>query len=259
MKTDANVWTCQRDKDSVAELQLQRSPETCRVRMKQTSAPRPLSTKTQRSEYNKREGTCAVKGPTSAPGGDRAALPSPRSRAHAPLATDRLQGYPICPSTRERLHARTQVDGGSPMRITEQAGTTTLVRPSSTKRVRLESVTRDGGRGRLGSRDAHLPPQREILCSTFRAPSTPQIPEVSPAHFLTKYHPQPHSRPTPSPAHNPIPTQPPSNIDTHTPSQHPPPLPPNLYPTLPFPQHPVPHPPPHYPTTTQRTRHTDPR
>ena len=146
------------DKGSVAELQLQRSPETCRVRMKQTSAPRPLSTKTQRSEYNKREGACAVKGPTSAPGGDRAALPSPRSRAHAPLATD-SRDTQICPSTRERLHARTQVDGGSPMRIAEQAGTTALVRPSSTKRLRLESVRRDGGRGRLGCRDAHLPPK----------------------------------------------------------------------------------------------------
>ena len=101
-------------------------------------------------------------------------------------------------------------------------------------------------------------PKREILSSTFRAPSTPQIPEASPAHFLTKYHPPPHSRPTPSPAHNPIPTQPPSNIDTHTLAA--PATPPTeSTPNPPLPQHPFPHPPPHYPTTTQRTRHTDPR
>ena len=142
-------------KSSVAELQLQRSPEICRVRMKQTGAPlplpRPLSTKEEGVLHGEGTNLRTRRRPSSSPispppstrtsgHGHTPGIPKTlaetreaacsdlcgRREPHASLRASRHVS-PLAPKLNEACSARVG-DGGW------------------------------GGEGGLGCRDAHLPP-----------------------------------------------------------------------------------------------------
>ena len=153
-------------KSSVAELQLQRSPEICRVRMKQTGAPlplpRPLSTKEEGVLHGEGTNLRTRRRPSSSP---LSPLPSTRTAGHG-----QTPGIPNMP-VYARESACSDPGGRREPHAYRRASRHDSPRAPELNEACSAGVGHEGwGEGATRVQRRAFAPKREILSSTFRAP-----------------------------------------------------------------------------------------